>query len=133
MEMTFGWPPTRPPKVAELSVLLMSVGFSQAGRQNQAMPSICARVGAGALMGFAAIFAAGLLGYAQAPIWTMFVAALALVSLTYARQFVLVQRGLDGGLDEIVQDALLRTSFNALIATGGCFGFGYVLRVASGL
>lgn len=84
-------------------------------------------------MGLGAIFIAGMLGYTYSPAWTMFASAFALIALTYARHYRLAQRGIQGGLDDIVQDTLLRTALNAVMATGGCYVFGYVLRTVSGL
>lgn len=83
------------------------------------------------MLAFLAIFGAGVCGYALVPLYGWLAAAMALASVSWARHYVLIRRGLEAGLDHAVGDALLRSSLNALVATGGCYWIGVALRAAS--
>ena len=97
------------------------------------LPSIDSRFGRLRLLAFLAILAAGLCGYVQAPVLCWPVAAFALVATSWSRHFALVRRGVDAGLDDLVQDTLLRSTANALVATGAVYWFASLVRTASGL
>jgi hypothetical protein len=80
------------------------------------------------MIAFLAIFAAGLCGYAQAPVLAWPLAATALASVSWAQRYLLIRRGVEAGLDDLVLDTLIRSLFNSLVATGGCYWFGVALR-----
>ena len=85
------------------------------------------------MLALLAIFAAGLCGYAQTSVLCWPAAAAALMSVSVSRHYLLVRRGLDAGFDDIIHDTLLRSAFNALAATGGCYWLAWLLRTISGL
>ena len=83
------------------------------------------------MLAFLVLLGSGLSGYALAPVLSWPVAALGLMSVTMARHYVLIRRGVEAGLEDPVRDALVRSSFNALVATGGCYWIGVAVRSAS--
>lgn len=83
------------------------------------------------MLPFLILFGAGLCGYALAPVYSWPAAALGLAAVSWARHYVLIRRGIEAGLDDPVRDALLRSSFNALIASGACYWVGVAVRSAS--
>ena len=85
------------------------------------------------VIAFLAIFAAGLCGYIRAPVLAWPVAALSLVLISWAEHYLLVRRANETGFGDIVGDTLLRSSTNALVATGACYWAGVILRSLSGL
>ena len=85
------------------------------------------------VLGFIAILSAGLCGYANTSIVCWPAAAIALTSVSWGRHYLLVQRGLEAGLDDVVAETLLKSVINALIETGGCYWAGSALRALSGL
>ena len=85
------------------------------------------------MLSFLAIFAAGLCGYAKVPLFGWLLAAAALASTSWAQRYLLIRRGFDAGLDDDMLETLLRSSINALMATGGCYWMGVLVRLASGL
>ena len=85
------------------------------------------------MLPFFILFSASLCGYVLAPAYCWPAAALGLISVSWAKNYVLVRRGVEAGLDDPVREALLRSSINALIATGACYWIGVVVRSASSL
>ena len=83
------------------------------------------------MLPFFMLFSAALCGYVLAPVYCWPVAAMGLISVSWARHYVLVRRGVEEGLEDPVREALLRSSFNALIATGACYWIGVAIRSAS--
>jgi hypothetical protein len=79
------------------------------------------------------IFVAGLCGYFQASALTWLVAAMALVSVSLAQHQLTLWRAIDRGHLDLAQDTFVRSFAHALIATGGCYWLGYVVRLISGL
>ncbi len=90
-----------------------------------------ARVSAGGirLIAYIAILGAALAGYAGLQPWAIAAAAIALASLSYAEHYRLYHRANEMGFANLVDGVLLRSFGNALIATGGAYGMGLVLRV----
>ena len=84
------------------------------------------------MLGFMAIFVAGLCGYAKVTLLAWPAAAIALSSFSWARRYILIQQRLDASLDAEVFEALARSFVNALVATGGCYWFGVGVRAVSG-
>jgi hypothetical protein len=83
------------------------------------------------MLAFLVLFGSGLSGYALAPVFCWPAATLGLMSVSFARHYVLLRRGVDAGFEESVGEALLRSCFNALVATGACYWSGVAIRVAS--
>jgi hypothetical protein len=83
------------------------------------------------MLAFLVLFGSGLTGYALAPILSWPAAALGLMSVSLARHYVLIRHGVEAGFEEPVAEALLRSCFNALVATGACYWFGVAVRAAS--
>lgn len=81
------------------------------------------------MIGFTAIFAAAVSGYAGLGLWTIALTALALVSLSQAEYGSLYRRGRALGLTDFTQATLLQSICNALLATTGAYAVGLVLRV----
>jgi hypothetical protein len=69
------------------------------------------------MLAFLVLFGSGLSGYALAPVFCWPAATLGLMSVSFARHYVLLRRGVDAGFEESVGEALLRSCFNALVAT----------------
>jgi len=85
------------------------------------------------VIAFLAIFAAALCGYFRAPAVAWPAAALSLVLVSWAEHYLLARRGLKAGLSDVIVDTLLRSSTNALVATGVCYWAGVIMRSLSGL
>ena len=85
------------------------------------------------MLAFLAILAAGLCGYANAPALSWPAASIALASLSWAEHYLLIRRGIEAGLNTEIDDTLLRSFFNAVVATGACYWFGVTVRMVSGL
>jgi len=82
-------------------------------------------------MPFLVLLGAALCGYALVPVYGWFAATVGLASVSWARHYALIRRGVEAGLDESVWETLLRSSFNALAATGACYWSGVAIRAAS--
>ena len=85
------------------------------------------------MVAFLIIFSAALLGYFQAPPLAWPATALSLLLLSWAEHYLLARRGDEAGLGDEIADTLLRSSANALIATGVCYWSGVLIRSVSGL
>ena len=85
------------------------------------------------MIAFLAIFTVALCGYFQAPVLAWPTAALSLVLVSWAEHHLLARKGVEMGFGDEVADALLRSSANALIATGVCYWLGVLIRSVSGL
>lgn len=83
------------------------------------------------MLPFLVLFGTALCGYALGPIYCWPVATLGLMSASWAKHYLLIRRGVEVGLDDVVGDALLRSSFNALVVTGACYWIGVAIRSAS--
>ncbi len=81
------------------------------------------------MLGFLAIFAAALAGFGSVGLWAIAASAMALASLSYAEHFQLYRRGQELGLTEVLRSTALRSFGNALIASGGAYLGGYLLRL----
>ena len=81
------------------------------------------------LIAYLAILGAALSGYAGLQLWAIAAAAIALASLSYAEHYRLYERANEMGYTSLVDGVLLRSLGNALIATSGAYGLGFVLRV----
>ena len=82
-------------------------------------------------MAFLLLLGAALCGYALVPVYGWLAATVGLASVSWARHYALIRRGVEAGLDESVWETLLRSSFNTLAATGACYWSGVAIRAAS--
>lgn len=103
---------------------------------NQAIDAEVDEVGASvatkgnrSVFAYLAILGATLSGYAGVQPWAIAAAAIALASLSYAEYGRLYRRGQEVGLSEVVDSVILRSFLNALIAAGGAYGLGWLLRI----
>jgi len=81
------------------------------------------------MLGFLTIFAAALAGFGGVGAWAAVACAIALASLSYAEHYQLYRRGQELGLTEILRSTTLRSFGNALLAAGGAYLGGYLLRL----
>jgi hypothetical protein len=81
------------------------------------------------MLGFLAVFAAAVSGFAGLGIWAAAACAIALASLSYAEHYQLYRRGQELGLTEVLRATVMRSFANALIASGGAYAAGLLLRV----
>ena len=81
------------------------------------------------MLGFLAVFAAAVSGFAGLGIWAAAACAIALASLSYAEHYQLYRRGQELGLTEVLRATVMRSFANALIASGGAYVAGLLLRV----
>ncbi len=81
------------------------------------------------LIAYIAILGSALAGYAGLPLWAIAAGAIALASLSYAEHHRLYDRANEMGFSSLVDGVLLRSFANALVAAGGAYGLGVVLRV----
>jgi hypothetical protein len=81
------------------------------------------------MLGFLAVFAAAVSGFAGLGIWAAAACAIALASLSYAEHYQLYRRGQELGLTEVLRATVMRSFANALIASGGAYAAGILLRV----
>jgi hypothetical protein len=93
----------------------------------------CVSVSEAQMVALLIIFTAGLFGYFNGSPLAWPATALALALISWHERYTLARRGAALGLDDAVTDALLRSSANALIATGACYWAGVLLRSLSGL
>ncbi|WP_139247779.1 hypothetical protein [Hyphomicrobium sp. CS1GBMeth3] len=81
------------------------------------------------MLGFLAIFAASVAGYADVGLWTIAACAIALASASYAEHYTLYKRGQELGLTDTLRGAVLRSFGNGLIAAGAAYFCGWFLRL----
>lgn len=83
------------------------------------------------MLGFLAILAIAFCGLAGAPAWTVPVAAVALASVSYARHYLLFRRAADLGLQDAIDQTLIRSLANGLAASAAAYGCGAAFRFLS--
>jgi hypothetical protein len=81
------------------------------------------------MFGFLAIFAAALAGFGDVGVWAIAASAIALASLSYAEHYSLYRRGQELGHLDALRSTTIRSFCNALIAAGGAYACGYLLRL----
>lgn len=81
------------------------------------------------MLSFLAIAVAALAGLAGVGIWAVAACAIALASLSYAEHYQLYRRGQELGLTDALRSTVLRSFLNALIASGGAYAGGVLLRL----
>jgi len=81
------------------------------------------------MLGFLAIFAAALAGFSGVGVWAVAASAIALASSSYAEHYSLYRRGQELGQFSALRSTALRSLGNALIAAGGAYACGYLMRM----
>lgn len=81
------------------------------------------------MLSFGVILAAAISGFAGVGVWAVAACAIALASLSYAEHFHLYRRGQELGLTEALRSTVLRSFLNALVASGGAYACGLLLRL----
>jgi hypothetical protein len=81
------------------------------------------------VLGFTSIFAASVAGYAELGIWAVAACAIALASASYAEHHQIYRRGQELGLSHVTRAAALRSFGNGLLAAGGAYLGGWLLRL----
>ena len=81
------------------------------------------------MLGFLTIFAAALAGFGELGLWAVAAAAIGLASFSYSEHQPLYRRGQEFGLTEALRGTVVRSFANALIAAGGAYAAGVLLRV----
>lgn len=85
------------------------------------------------MLGLLPLLAVALCGLTAAPVWCVPVAALALASISYARHHMLFRRAADLGLQDAIDQTLVRSLANGLVASAAAYGCGAAFRfLASG-
>lgn len=90
------------------------------------------RVAAGraqGMIGFLAIFAAALSGYAGIGIWAVAASALALAALSQAQYGEIYQDARDRGHSGAAFETVLSSLMNSVLAAGGAYTVGVFLRL----
>jgi hypothetical protein len=65
------------------------------------------------------------------PAWTVLLAAVALATISYARHQSLFRQAGDLGMQDAIDQTLVASMINALLASAAAYGCGVVLRVLS--
>ncbi len=81
------------------------------------------------LVGFIAIFGAVICGYASVGAWAIAISALALASLSQAEYSGLYRRTAELGLGSLGFSVAMKSLGNALLASGGAYLGGVLLRL----
>lgn len=84
------------------------------------------------MLGFLSIFAASVAGFADVGLWAIAACAIALASTSYAEHYTLYRRGQELGLTDTLRATVLRSFGNGLLAAGGAYAGGYLLRLVHG-
>ena len=79
----------------------------------------------------ASIFLVALCGLAAAPMWSVPVGALVLATISYTRHHILFRRAADLGLQDAIDQTLLGSVLNGLVASTAAYGCGAALRFLS--
>jgi len=83
------------------------------------------------VLALAPIFLVALSGLTAAPMWSVPVGALALATISYARHHLLFRRASDLGLQDQIDQTLLKSLLNGLVASTAAYGCGAALRFLS--
>ena len=89
------------------------------------------QTGGRVMLAFTFILIAALCGLAAVPMWAVPVAALALATISYVRHHLLFRRAADLGLQEEIDQTLLGSLLNGLVASTVAYGCGAAIRFLS--
>jgi hypothetical protein len=94
------------------------------------MPSVLRfPIGDCGVLGLLPLLAVALCGLAMAPFWSVPAGAIALATISYARHHMLFRRAADLGLQEGIDQTLVRSLANGLVASVAAYGCGVAFRV----
>jgi hypothetical protein len=83
------------------------------------------------MVGLMSILTVAVCGLLSAPAWSVPVAALALASVSYARHHPLFRRAADLDMQDAIDQTLVASVLNGLVASGMAYGCGAALRFLS--
>ena len=83
------------------------------------------------MLGLICILTATICGLLAVPAWSVPVAAVALASVSYARHHALFRRAADLGMQEAIDQTLVGSLLNGLVASTAAYGCGAALRFLS--
>jgi hypothetical protein len=81
------------------------------------------------MLGFATVFAAALAGFGDIGLWAIAAAAIALASFSYSEHQHVYRRGQALGLTDALRSTVLGSFLNALLASGGAYAAGTLIRL----
>jgi hypothetical protein len=79
----------------------------------------------------AALLLCSLSGLLALPVWIVVLTAIALATISYARHLPLFRRAGDLGMQDAIDQTLVASLSNGLLASGMAYGCGVALRVLS--
>jgi hypothetical protein len=80
------------------------------------------------MLAYLTILGASVAGFAGGPPWLIAVTAMMLSSLSFLKYGHIYERGRDTGFFALVDEAVVRSFFNAVVATSSAYGLGWLLR-----
>jgi len=83
------------------------------------------------MLALLAVLLVAFCGLGAAPMWSVVVAALGLATISYARHHLLFRRAADLGLQGEIDQTLLGSLLNGLLASTAAYGCGAALRFLS--
>jgi hypothetical protein len=83
------------------------------------------------MLGFVCILSVALCGLVAGPTWSIAASAIALASVSYARHHPLFGRAAELGLRDAVDQTLVGSLLNGLVASMAAYGCGAALRYLS--
>ena len=83
------------------------------------------------MLGYLTILISAVSGLVAAPAWLVVMGALALSSISYARHHLLFRRAGDLGMQDAIDQTLIASLCNGLLAAGAAYGCGAAHRVLS--
>ena len=83
------------------------------------------------MLSYCTILVAAVCGLVGAPLWSVVVAAIALSSISYTRHTPLFRRAGELGMQDAIDQTLVSSLTNSLLASAAAYGCGVALRVLS--
>ena len=80
------------------------------------------------MLAYFAILISAMCGLAAAPLWSVIIAAIALSSISYARHQSLFRRAADLDMQQAIDQTLVASLFNGVMAVAAAYGCGVALR-----
>lgn len=81
------------------------------------------------MLAYLALLGCAVAGFSGMPPYAIAACAIALASISYAEQASLYRRGQSLGHARVVEFVVLKSFFNALMASGAAYGGGLLLRL----
>ena len=83
------------------------------------------------MLAFLSILLVAFCGLVAVPMWSVPLSAITLASVSYARHQMLFRRAADLGLQDAIDQTLIGSLFNSLVASAAAYGCGAGLRFLS--